>query len=178
MKRLVLAVCLVLVAALGYRSLGGETTGTGTLTLAQPSPNPGQQAPLFVADREDGGSFRLSEDGVYVLTFWSSSSVPFLANKDSAEARPEFAELARDYGDRGVSFAAVYVSSAPESEEEAPYAVVQDDRGVLASRYNVKRVPRLFLIKDGTIELVQNGFYPGSEGQLEDELARVLEERT
>ena len=49
---------------------------------------------------------------------------------------------------------------------------------MLASRYNVKRVPRLFLIEDGTIQLVQNGFYPGNEEQLEDELARVLEERT
>ena len=178
MKRLLVVACLVLVVALGYRSLGGETTGTGTLTLAQPSPNPGQRAPLFVASREDGGSFRLSDNGVYVLTFWSSSSLPFLTNKDSAEARPEFAELARAYGDEGVSFAAVYISSAPESAGEAPYAVLRDGRGVLASRYNVKRVPRLFLIEDGTIQLVQNGFYPGNEEQLEDELARVLEERT
>ena len=178
MKRLIVVVCLILVAAAGYRSLGGETTGTGSLTLPQPAPNRGEAAPIFEANREDGGSFELSKEGVYVLTFWSASSLPFLTNKDTAEARPEFAELARAYADKGVSFAAVYVSSVPESEEEAPYAVLQDGRGVLASRYNVKRVPRLFLIEDGTIQLVQNGFYPGNEEQLEDELARVLEERT
>ena len=178
MKRYVIVACLVLAATFGYRSVGGETTGTGTLTLPQPAPNAGASAPLFEKVREDGGSFELDGEGVYVLTFWSSSSLPFLTNKDSAEARPEFARLARAYRDQGVSFAAVYVSSAPESEEGAPYAVLQDGRGVLASRYNVKRVPRLFLIEDGTIKLVQNGFYPGNEEQLEDELARVLEERT
>ena len=175
-KRLVVIACLVLAAALGYRSMGGETTGTGTLTLAEPAPNPGQDAPLFAADREGGGSFELSEEGVYVLTFWSSSSLPFLTNKDSAEARPEFASLARAYADDGVSFAAVYVSSAPEDKSDAPYAVLQDGRGVLASRYNVKRVPRLFLIENGEIRLVQNGFYPGNE-QLEEELAALLEEK-
>lgn len=178
MKRLIVIVCLVLAAALGYRSLGGETTGTGTLTLAQPAPNPGQAAPLFEANSEGGGSFELSKDGVYVLTFWSSSSLPFLTNRDSAEARPEFASLARTYADDGVSFAAVYVSSAPEGEADAPYAVLQDGRGVLASRYNVKQVPRLFLIEDGEIRLVQNGFYPENEEQLEEELADILEEST
>lgn len=178
MKRLILIVCLVLAAALGYRSLGGETTGTGTLTLAQPAPNPGQAAPLFEANREGGGSFELSDEGVYVLTFWSYSSLPFLTNKDSAEARPEFAQLARAYADDGVSFAAVYVSSAPEGEADAPYAVLQDRRGVLTSRYNVKQVPRLFLIVDGEIRLVQNGFYPENEEQLEDEIAGILEEST
>lgn len=178
MKRLIVIVCLVLAAALGYRSLGGETTGTGTLTLAQPAPNPGQAAPLFEANREGEGSFELTDEGVYVLTFWSSSSLPFLTNRDSAEARPEFAQLARAYEDEGVSFAAVYVSSAPEGASDAPYAVLQDDRGVLASRYNVKRVPRLFVIEDGEIQLVQNGFYPESEQQLEEELADLLEDRT
>ena len=35
----------------------------------------------------------------------------------------------------------------------------------------------LFLISDGTIQLVQNGFYEENEEQLEDELARIIEER-
>jgi hypothetical protein len=70
------------------------------------------------------------------------------------------------------------VNSAPEGESDAPYAVLQDGRGVLASRYNVKRVPRLFLIEDGEIRLVQNGFYPENEEQLEEELADLLEEET
>jgi hypothetical protein len=35
-------------------------------------------------------------------------------------------------------------------------------------------VPRLFLIQDGTIELVLNGHYPQNEELLQEELDRVL----
>ncbi len=179
MKRLFVVLLLVLAASGGYRFYGSPETGTGSLTLPQPAPNEGEEAPSFTAARREEGDypFELSEEGVYVLTFWSSSSLPFLTNKDSAEARPEFASLARAYADDGVSFAAVYVSSAPEDESDAPYAVLQDGSGVLASRYNVKRVPRLFLIENGEIRLVQNGFYPENEQQLEEELAALLEEK-
>lgn len=172
MKRLAVVVCLVLVAAVGYRFTGGEETGTGTLTLPQPSPSKGERAPLFAApEANGGGDFELSDRGVYVVTFWST------LNKDTAQARPELDRLTREYEDQNVRFAAVYVNSAPEGEKETSYAVLQDGSGVLASRYNVKRVPRLFLIEDGTIALVQNGFYPENEQQLEDELARIVEER-
>ncbi len=172
MRRLIVIFCFVLAAAVGYRSAGGETTGTGTLTLPQPAPNAGEEAPIFEAREAGGDPFALSEEGIYVLTFWNT------LNKDTAQARPEFAELARAYSDEGVSFAAIYVDSVPELENGAPYAVLQDSRGVLTSLYNVKRVPRLFVIEDGTIQLVQNGFYPENEEQLEDELAEVLEEGT
>ena len=170
MKRLIIVVILILVAALGYRLTGGEETGTGTLTLPQPAPNPGDGAPLFEAREVDGGGeFELSKEGVYVLTFWST------LNKDTAQARPELDRMAREYED--VHFAAVYVNSVPRDEMEAPYAVLQDGNGVLSSRYNVKRVPRLFLIEDGTIQLVQNGFYEENEEQLKAELARITEEK-
>ena len=168
MKRLLVVMFLVLLASAGYRLYGGEETGTGRLTLPQPSPNRGEEAPVFEAVRQDGGSFELSEEGVFVLTFWSA------LNQDTAEARPVFSQLARDYEDEGVSFATVYVSNVPESEKNVPYAVLQDGSGELAASYNVKRVPRLFLIKDGTIELVQNGHYPQNEDRLREELDRVL----
>lgn len=171
MKRLLIAVLLVLAASSGYRLYGGEQIGTGNLTLPQPAPNRGQDAPLFRLGQENGGPFELSEKGVYVLTFWST------LNKDTAEARPIFEKLAREYKDKGVSFAALYVSYAPRSEEDVPYAVLQDPSGELTARYNVKRVPRLFLISDGTIEFVQNGFYPESEEQLKEELDRVLQDK-
>jgi thiol-disulfide isomerase/thioredoxin len=167
-KRLLVVVFLVLAASSGYRLYGSPETGTGSLTLPQPAPNRGEKAPLFEATLRDGGKFELSEEGVYVLTFWST------LNQDTAEARPEFDRLARDYEDEGVSFAAVYVSYAPESEEGVPYAVLQDASGELTALYNVKRVPRLFLISDGTIELVQNGYYSENEEQLREELDRVL----
>ena len=68
------------------------------------------------------------------------------------------------------------MSNVPEDEENVPYAVLQDGSGKLTSLYNVKRVPRSFLIDDGRIELVQNGFYPENDEQLEEELTRILKE--
>lgn len=172
-KRLLIVACLVLATSLGYRVYGSPETGTGNLTLPQPAPNTGEAAPTFQAEQRDGGNFDLSKDGVYVLTFWST------LNKDTADARPEFDRMAHDYGGEGVSFAAVYVSnviSVPEDEKEAPYAVMQDGSGELTAMYNVKRVPRLFLIHNGTIELVQNGYYPENEKRLREELDYILQD--
>lgn len=168
MRRLIVVSVLVLVTAVAYRSLGSAETGTGTLTLAQPAPNVGQRAPEFVARGIDGESFELSGTGVQVVTFWST------LNEGSSEARPQFARFAEQYGKEGVSFAAVYVNGAPGEDENAPYVVIQDSSGRLASRYNVKRVPRLFLVRDGRIELVQNGFYQENDEVLRNKLEEIL----
>lgn len=171
MKRLLVVAVLVLAASAAYRSYGSPETGTGSLTLPQPAPNPGEKAPIFETALRDGGEFELSEEGVYVITFWST------LNMATTDARPEFVRLAREYEDRGVSFAAVYVNNIPESERDAPYAVLGDGSGELTALYNVKRVPRLFLIKDGQIELAQNGLHPENE-ELREELDRVLPPET
>jgi thiol-disulfide isomerase/thioredoxin len=168
MKRLLIVALLVLFGAVGYRVYGSPETGTGSLTLPQPAPSVGEKAPNFESERRDGNRFELSEEGVYVLTFWST------LNKDTSVARPEFERMARDYENKGVSFAAVYVNNSPEDEQDAPYAVLQDSGGALTAMYNVKTVPRLFLIRDGTIELVLNGYYPQNEELLREELDRVL----
>lgn len=169
-KRLIVVLLLVLVAAATYRSFGSAETGTGTLTLEQPAPAVGARAPEFTAETAEGDTFELSDKGVYVLAFWST------LNESSNDAQPGFARLAREYEDDGVSFAAVYVNSAPRGED-APYAMLQDATGELTSRYNVKRVPRLFLVKDGYIELVLNDYYEGYEEDLEKTLEGVLEEK-
>jgi len=168
LKRLIVVTFLVLTAAAGYRVYGSPETGTGSLTLPQPAPNTGEKAPVFGANSQDGERFELSDEGIYVLTFWST------LNEDTADARPELEEMARDYEEEGVSFAVVYVSNVPDTEEDVPYTVLQDSSGELTAMYNVKRVPRLFLINDGTIELVQNGYYQENEERLQEELDRVL----
>ncbi len=172
-KRLLIVAVIVLATSLGYRTYGSPETGTGSLTLPQPAPNIGEAAPSFEADQRDGGSFDFSGEGDYVLAFWST------LNKDTADARPEFDRMARDYASEDISFAVVYVSnvlSVPEDEREVPYAVMQDGSGELTAMYNVKRVPRLFLIDDGTIEMVQNGYYAQNEKTLREELDRIIEE--
>jgi thiol-disulfide isomerase/thioredoxin len=170
-KRLLVIFVLVLVAAVTYRSFGSAETATGTLTLAQPAPTVGDRAPQFTAQTAEGDTFALSDEGVYVLTFWST------LNESSNDARPGFEELARRFEDEGASFAAVYVNSVPR-DGELSYAMLQDATGKFASLYNVKRVPRLFLIEDGEIRLVQNDYYEEYKEELEDALKSALEEKS
>jgi thiol-disulfide isomerase/thioredoxin len=159
-KRLFVVFLLLIVAAGFYRSFGSAETGTGTLTLPQPAPTLGDRAPTFTAQSMGGKPFTLSEEGIYVLAFWST------LNESSNEAQPGLARLAEEYEDDGVSFAVVYVNSAP-SDEDAPYVMLQDPSGKLTSIYNVQHVPRLFMIENGDIKLVQNGYYEGNEKDLE-----------
>ena len=170
MKRLAIVVFVVLATALFYRSFGSAETGTGSLTLPQPAPNEGQTAPRFIADTVGEQQFELSDHGVYVLTFWST------LNQNSNQAVPGFEDLAREYGDDGVSFAAVYVNSAP-GDENVPFTMLRDPTGKLVNKYNVKRVPRLFVVKDGRIEYALDVYYPGYEKDLGEVLDEVLAEK-
>ena len=151
-KRLAIVFFAVLAAALFYRAFGSAETGTGSLTLPQPAPSVGDNAPGFTAKNVEGQDFDLSDRGVYVLTFWST------LNKDSNEAEAGFENLAKKYEDDGVSFAVVYVNSAP-NDDHVPYTMLLDSTGELVSKYNVKRVPRLFVIKNGKVEYAQDYYY-------------------
>ena len=159
MKRLAIVFVLVLTTALIYRSFGSAETGTGSLTLPQPAPSEGDNAPPFEVRTVAGHDFELSEHGVYVLTFWST------LNKDSNESESGFEDLARKYDHDGISFAVVYVNSAP-NDDHVPYTMLLDSTGELVSKYNVKRVPRLFVIEDGTIEYAQDVYYEGYDKDL------------
>ena len=159
MKRLAIVFVLVLTTALVYRTFGSAETGTGSLTLPQPAPSEGDNAPTFKVNTVAGRDYELSKHGVYVLTFWST------LNKDSNEAKSGFEDLARKYDRDGVSFAVVYVNSAP-NDDHVPYTMVLDSTGELVSKYNVKRVPRLFVIEDGTIEYAQDVYYDGYDKDL------------
>jgi hypothetical protein len=69
------------------------------------------------------------------------------------------------------------VNGVPE-DGGAPYAMLRDSNGKLTSRYNVKRVPRLFLIKGGEVKLVLNSYYDGSEEDLKEALQDALSNRS
>jgi len=166
-KRLAIVFFVVLAAALVYRSFGSAETGTGSLTLPQPAPSVGDHAPGFRVESVDGRDFELSDHGVYVLTFWST------LNKDSNEAVPGFEDLAKRYEDDGASFAVVYVNSAP-SDDRVPYTMLLDSTGELVSKYNVKRVPRLFVVEDGTVEYAQDYYYEGYEKSLKEAINKAL----
>jgi hypothetical protein len=166
-KRLAVVFFLVLATALFYRSFGSAETGTGSLTLPEPAPNEGDKAPAFEVKTVAGRDFELPDHGVYVLTFWST------LNKDSNEAGHGFEKLARKYENEGVSFAVVYVNSAP-NDDHVPYTMLLDSTGELVSKYNVKRVPRLFVIENGTIEYAQDVYYESYEKDLKVAVEEAL----
>jgi len=168
-KRLVIVIFVVLVAALSYRSFGSAETGTGSLTLPQPAPSIGDRAPEFSVKTVAGRNFELSDRGVYVLTFWST------LNKDSNKSVSGFESLAMKFEDDGVDFAVVYVNSAP-SDDHVPYTMLLDSTGELVSKYNVKRVPRLFVVKNGTIEYAQDYYYEGYEKNLREAIEEATTE--
>ena len=161
---------VVLALALSYRSFGGAETGTGNLTLAAPEPNVGSSVSPFTATDTEGNRFELSDKGVYVLAFWSP------LNQGSNRARPGFVEAAQEYGDRA-SFAVVYVNGA-RRDIDAPYDRLYDPTGRLASRYNVKRVPRMFVIRDGVVTWVIDEYYGEDyERDLAQQVKEALNEK-
>lgn len=170
MKRLAIVTLMVLVLGLSYRTFGSEETATGSLTLAAPEPNVGSTARSFTATDVEGNRFELTDDGIYVLAFWSS------LNQNSNEAREGFLEVAREYGDEA-SFAVVYVNGA-RTDVDAPYDRLYDPTGRLASYYNVKRVPRMFLVRDGVVSWVLDAgeYYEGYEQDLAVEIEEDIEE--
>ena len=171
---MILASMLVLLLAAAYRSMGSPTAVGSRIspTLPGPAPNAGNPAPTFVHERYDGGTFDLTEQGIYVLTFWD------VLNRDSNQAQPYFAQLAEDFKGSGVRFAAVYIGDPPEDVERLPYAVIQDDDGSLAAMYNVKRVPRIFVISDGRVYLVHNTFLPANYELLRQALEELVSDRS
>ena len=168
MRRLILVSALVLFLAVAYRFVDAPTTGRASPTLPGPSPNIGERAPSFSHERYGGGDFDLSDKGVYVLTFWDT------LNRDSNNARPYFAQLAQDFEGSGVRFAAVYIGDPPGDVEPVPYDVVQDTDGDLAGMYNVKHVPRIFIISDGRVYLVHNNFLPENYDLLRENLEGLV----
>jgi hypothetical protein len=167
-RRLVIILALVAALAGAYRLYGSPTTATGSLTLQPPAPAPGDDAPHFSVRQAGRRTFALSERGTYVLAFWSR------LNLGSERSEPYFRRLAEGFGGEGVRFAAVYVGGAPEGAGSSrPYAMLEDRGGRLASIYNVKEVPRLFLIRNGTVLLTYDDFYPEAYGDVREELEEL-----
>ncbi len=163
-----MVVVLVLAVALLYRTFASAETGTGNLTLAAPEPNVGSAAKNFTATDVEGNRFKLSDEGVYVLAFWST------LNQNSNRARPGFVEVAREYGEEA-SFAVIYVNGA-RRDVDAPYDRLYDPTGRLASLYNVKRVPRLFVVRDGVVWWVlgEDQHYEGYEKDLGQKIEEAI----
>lgn len=145
MRRLIAVLVLVAALAAAYRTLDPTNSGIGMIALGLPSPAPEESAPQFTHDRLNGDSFELTDQGTYVVTFLNT------LNANSIETRSAFAQLAREFSDSPVRFAAIYIGGLPKDAQAAPHAVLHDRGGELSGLYRIKTVPRTFVVSDGEI---------------------------
>ena len=94
-------------------------------------------------------------------------------NLNSERSEPHLRRLAEDFGGGSVRFAAVYIDGPPEAAGTRPYAVLRDGNGGLAGLYNAKRVPRLFVVEDGTVRLTHDGFSPEGYAEVRETLEEL-----
>lgn len=122
-------------------------------------PESGSVAPTFElmplgANRGDRPVRLMDLKGSYVLLdFWAGYCVPCV------EKYPAMEQLARDFSNRGVKIVAILYNEWPdqalrwfEQRGGSAYPVLVDPGGIVAARYQVTGIPRMFLIgPDGRI---------------------------
>ncbi len=170
-RRLALVVVVVLALAAVYRSFGSAETGTGNLTLPPPEPN---------ENRTRGTSRPSTWKG-------TRSSSPTRASTSSPSGAPStrtptrHSRASRSW--RGSTATRRRLlrrrlrQQRAQEDGDAPYdRFFSPRRGGSTSLYNVKRVPRLFVIDEGKIAFPLDGYYDGYQNDLEEELDAALEE--
>lgn len=118
------------------------------------TPQPGDAAPSFTAERLDGsGSISLEDfrGQPLVINFWASWCVP------CEEEAPLFSTMAQEYGDE-LAFLGVNIKDAEndavefEQRFEVGYPSVRDEDRSIEDSYGLTGQPETFLIAaDGTI---------------------------
>jgi peroxiredoxin len=173
------AVLLLVVTPLGCEpslATAPATSGSAGTALANRTP-----APDFTARDVDGATFRLSDHlgrEVVLLDFWSTFCEP---------CKAEFPHL-RALFDRERARGLLVVGVAmdgPETVADVPafvkrfsidFPVVVDDDSRIASLYNPKKSMPLSVLIDraGHIAVVREGYNPGDERFVAEDLAAVL----
>jgi peroxiredoxin len=141
----------------------------------------GTIAPDFTARDVDGNTFRLSDHlgkEVVLLDFWSTFCEP---------CKAEFPHLRAMYHrDKARGLLVVGVAmDGPETVADVPaflkrfdidFPVVMDDDSRIASLYNPKKSMPLSVIIDkaGRIAVVREGYNPGDEGLVANDVATAL----
>jgi len=147
----------------------------------EPSANGGTVAPDFTARDVEGKTFRLSDHvgkQVVLLDFWATYCEPCKA------AFPHLRAMYDERRSEGLLVVGVAMDG-PESLAEVPafvdrygidFPVVLDDDSRIASLYDPKKsMPLSVLIaKDGHIAVVREGYNPGDERLVAEDVRRAL----
>lgn len=181
--------CLALLALfLGACASGTQAAASGAApapseapaATAEASPSV-QKLPDFRLRTIDGERFALSDHvgkDVIVISFWATWCMPCLAEL------PHLSDLYQREKDKGLVVVAVSMDEPNTQSEVAPTArrlglempVVIDDEQRAVRLYNKGRKAPMTIVIDrrGQIVKAHEGFNPGDEARLEQELALLL----
>lgn len=142
----------------------------------------GRPAPGVKLDLLDGGKFDLAAykgKNIVILDFWATWCVPCTITM------PVLIDLANEYKDKGVLLFAVNLEEPPEKvrgflkEKKWVIPVVLDQMGVTGEPYGAETIPRTVIIgKDGTVQVVHDGFNPDMKAKLRRDLDALLAGKT
>lgn len=159
----------LLAIAVGWGAFRLRARGPGA-GVAPRGPAPDFALPI-VHGGEPGGRLRLSDQRgkVVLLDFWASWCRP------CRQQLPALAAVARRSGDRVVVVGVATSDDAASvraflREESPPYPSVHDERGEVASEYDVDSLPTLVVVSpSGDVVAVERGVH--SVAELEELLA-------
>ncbi len=135
--------------------------------LRMPDPLEGKPAKAFALTSLDGKEVKLAgllgKDAV-LLDFWAAWCPP------CRRSIPALAEIAREFGPKGLVVYAVNQQDTPEAvrnflkSENINVPVLMDPESVAGNLYGVTGIPKIVLIdRSGIIAFVHAGYGPGTE---------------
>jgi len=145
-------------------------------------PNPadellGKPAPEFKLPLLSGGTVDLAKlkGKVVILNFWATWHRP------CRKGVPALAELAKQYGSKGLLVYAVNLREKPEkirkflAAQKLELPVALDEDATVADRYKVSSIPQTVLIDaQGVVQAVHVGYYSGVKRKLVEQLEALL----
>ncbi|MEZ4648165.1 MAG: TlpA disulfide reductase family protein [Candidatus Eisenbacteria bacterium] len=137
-------------------------------------------APDFTAEGLDGKTYTLSEllkEGPVYLDFWTTWCKP------CQQALPKLDELHTKYEKAGFTLLTVASDDQKTIAKVKPHVksrgwkfpVILDSKRELGNKYSVRAYPTSYLIsQDGKVVSMHQGYRPGDEKVLEEELISLL----
>ncbi|MBK8231358.1 MAG: redoxin domain-containing protein [Candidatus Eisenbacteria bacterium] len=141
-------------------------------------------APDWKGEDLDGKTHELKTllaKGPVLLNFWATWCKPCM------QELPEVQKLWDKYKDQGFSFVTVAYDDAKSVGKVKPLAkskgfrfpVILDPEHKIANPYSVRNCPTSFLIApDGKIVSIAQGYRPGDEKALEEEIVKLLPKKS
>lgn len=156
-----------------------------TTTVAQDEDKRSSKLPLhevtpdFTLKALHGKNLKLSEQrgDVVILTFWASWC------NTCRQVLPIFNTLYKNYKKTGLVIFGITVDDDPVQARRTAeqlgltFPILHDQKRSVSEAYKLENTPTTYFIaRDGSLRSVREGFQPGIEAQLEQEIRQMLSE--